>query len=61
MALLSINEDLNGNSFDMSKITYLENNTTTREEKYVIESIINHLKCSNSFDNPNSSHLSIFN
>ncbi len=45
MALLSINEDLNGKSFDMSKIIYLENNTTTREEKYVIQSIINHFKC----------------
>jgi cysteine desulfurase len=58
MALLSMNNDLNGkSSVDISKIIYLDNNATTREDKSVIESMINHLKCSNSFGNPSSSHL----
>ncbi len=58
MALLSMNNDLNGkSSVDISEIIYLDNNATTREDKSVIESMINHLKCSNSFGNPSSSHL----
>ncbi|CAF1418059.1 unnamed protein product [Adineta ricciae] len=36
---------------------YLDNNATTREDKSVIESMINHLTCSNLFGNPSSSHL----
>ncbi|CAF5034686.1 unnamed protein product, partial [Rotaria sp. Silwood1] len=42
---------------DISQIIYLDNNATTCEDKSVIESMINHLRCSNSFGNPSSSHL----
>ncbi|CAF1184574.1 unnamed protein product [Rotaria sp. Silwood1] len=57
MADYSIDNHLDNNSSDLSKIIYLDNNATTCEDKFVIESMINHLKCSNSFGNPSSSHL----
>ncbi|CAF0881149.1 unnamed protein product [Adineta steineri] len=57
MALLSMNNDLHEEYNHTSKIIYLDNNATTREDKSVIEIMINHLKRSNSFGNPSSSHL----
>ncbi|CAF5189080.1 unnamed protein product, partial [Rotaria sp. Silwood1] len=36
---------------DISQIIYFDNNATTSEDKSVIQSMINHLKCSNSFGN----------
>jgi len=57
MALLSMDKNFQENDIDISRIIYLDNNATTREDKSVIESMINHLKCSNSFGNPSSSHL----
>ncbi|CAF3940909.1 unnamed protein product, partial [Rotaria sp. Silwood1] len=49
MADYSIDNHLDNNSSDLSQIIYLDNNATTCEDKSVIESMINHLKCSNSF------------
>jgi cysteine desulfurase len=54
MALLSVDSDSHEKYSDM---IYLDNNATTREDKSVIESMINHLKSLNSFGNPSSSHL----
>ncbi|UJR29741.1 hypothetical protein I4U23_017289 [Adineta vaga] len=48
---------MNEDYTDLSKMIYLDNNATTREDKSVIESMINHLKCTNLFGNPSSSHL----
>jgi cysteine desulfurase len=52
MALLSM-----GNNFQEKDVIYLDNNATTHEDKSVIQSMINHLNCSNSFGNPSSSHF----
>ncbi|CAF2804449.1 unnamed protein product, partial [Rotaria sp. Silwood2] len=57
MEYFSIDNGLHNKSNDISHIIYLDNNATTCEDKLVIESMINHLKCSNSFGNPSSSHL----
>jgi cysteine desulfurase len=52
-----MDKNLGDKDIDLSRIIYLDNNATTREDKSVIELMINHLKCSNSFGNPSSSHL----
>jgi cysteine desulfurase len=57
MELSSMDNGLHEEYSHTRKIIYLDNNATTREDKSVIESMINHLKCSNSFGNPSSSHL----
>jgi len=57
MAFLSIDKNLEEKDIDISRIIYLDNNATTYEDKSVIESMINHLKCKISFGNPSSSHL----
>lgn len=41
---------------EKSSRIYLDNNATTFEDKSVIQSMINHLKDSNLFGNPSSSH-----
>ena len=41
---------------EKSNRIYLDNNATTFEDKSVIQSMINHLKYSNLFGNPSSSH-----
>ncbi len=52
-----MDKNIGEKDIDLSRIIYLDNNATTREDKSVIELMINHLKCSNSFGNPSSSHL----
>lgn len=57
MAFLSMNNHYDKEYSDLSKIIYLDNNATTREDKNVVESMINHLKTTNLFGNASSSHL----
>ncbi|CAF1262633.1 unnamed protein product [Rotaria sp. Silwood1] len=57
MPSFSINNGLHSKYSNISQIIYLDNNATTCEDKSVIESMVNHLKHSNSFGNPNNSHL----
>ncbi|CAF0790618.1 unnamed protein product [Rotaria sordida] len=57
MTSFTIDNGLHNNHTDMSHMIYLDNNATTCEDKSVIESMINHLKCTNSFGNASSSHF----
>ncbi|CAF1270778.1 unnamed protein product [Rotaria sordida] len=52
MASLSIDNGLHNKYNDISHTIYSDNNITTCEDKSVVESMTDHLKCSNSFNNP---------